>query len=101
MCLAVPVKVVEIKDAGRHLILVEQAGITLEANARVLLTSGKSIASLVDKWVLIHQGFAMQQLSIEEAHSILDALNAVSGTKNRSPAETSRQRVNSPYDTER
>ncbi|MCG8339034.1 MAG: HypC/HybG/HupF family hydrogenase formation chaperone, partial [Proteobacteria bacterium] len=84
-----------------HLILVAQAGIPLEANARVLLTSGKSIASLVDQWVLIHQGFAMQQLSTEEAHSILDALNAVSGNKNRSPAETRRQRMNSPYDTER
>ena len=91
MCLAIPAKIVAIKDAAQHLVLVEQAGIPMEIDASVLLASGKSIESLIDQWVLLHQGFAMQQISSEEALSILDAFNALSDPKNGLGTEERRQ----------
>lgn len=74
MCLAVPAKVVEIKDAiGR----VELSGVTRDVSL-MLLPEAK-----VGDFVLVHAGFAMQivdEKSAEETNALLSEMNGAPRT---------------------
>ena len=65
MCIAVPMKVIEIKnDMG----VVEGNGVTREVGI-MLLEDLK-----IDDWVLIHAGFAISKINEEEAQETLSLL---------------------------
>ena len=78
MCFAFPARIISVSDTARQRVLVEQAGVRMEVSATVLLAGGKPIESFIDQWVLLHQGFAMQQINSEEALSIIEAFDALS-----------------------
>lgn len=61
MCLAIPGQIVEFSDQERRLATVEVSGVRRKVNVELLddLATGD--------WVLIHVGFAMSQISSEEA----------------------------------
>jgi hydrogenase expression/formation protein HypC len=62
MCLAVPMKVIEIKD---DMAVVENAGLRREVGI-MLLDKVK-----INDWVLIHAGFAISRLTKKQAHDTL------------------------------
>ena len=64
MCLAVPLEISEILDG--HRALVDQGGSKLEINTS-LLKDPK-----VGDFVIVHAGFAIETLDLEEAHERLD-----------------------------
>jgi hydrogenase expression/formation protein HypC len=68
MCLAVPMKIVEIKgDEG----VVESSGLKRKANFS-LIKSPK-----VGEYVLLHAGFAIERVKDKEAQKTLKALKAI------------------------
>ncbi|MBT3236700.1 MAG: HypC/HybG/HupF family hydrogenase formation chaperone [Bdellovibrionales bacterium] len=60
MCLAVPVKVIEIKDDS--MVMVEKDGVTLNASSILLPTIA------IGDYVLLHAGFAIEKISTQEAN---------------------------------
>lgn len=71
MCLAVPVRVVEINGPVAR---VEAGGITKEANLQIL---GEKVK--VGDYVLLHAGFAIQKVDEEEAQKTLELLREIGG----------------------
>lgn len=67
MCLAVPMKVVEI-DEKMNTGVVESAGIKRQIG--LMLLEDVSI----DDWVIVHTGFAISRLNEQEAQETLDLL---------------------------
>lgn len=74
MCLAVPAKIIEIKDL---LAKVELSGVTKDVSL-MLLPEAK-----VGDYVLVHAGFAMQivdEKEAEETYALLDEMNGAPRT---------------------
>ena len=65
MCLGIPGRIVEITDVETNLALADASGVKRKVN--VTCVAGEGLASLVDKWVLIHVGFAMAIIDEKEA----------------------------------
>ena len=63
MCLAIPGKIVEFLPAETHLAVVEVAKVRRKVNVDLLREDGLAI----DDWVLIHVGFAMSKISVQDA----------------------------------
>lgn len=68
MCLGIPGKIVEIQ--GSDTALVDVSGIKRAVNITCVNTSN-NIHDLLDKWVLVHVGFAMSVIDAEEAAKTL------------------------------
>ncbi len=77
MCLAVPMKVIEIKENG--------AGVCELENIRYDVDLSLIEATDVDDFVIVHAGFAIEKLDIEEANERLklfkDLAEAYAGTE--------------------
>ena len=67
MCLAVPGKIVSIKDDTAE---VDFGGVVRKANITMVETK-------VGDWVVVHAGFAIEIMDEEEAHRTLDLWNEV------------------------
>ena len=74
MCLAVPAKIIEIRDS---LATVELRGVTREASL-MLLPEAK-----VGDYVLVHAGFAMQVVEPQEAEEMNALLAEMNGAPRR------------------
>ncbi|WP_163833774.1 HypC/HybG/HupF family hydrogenase formation chaperone [Spartinivicinus ruber] len=74
MCLGIPAKIIAITDLANSLALAETAGVQRQVSVAMLTLKGKTIESLVGKWVLLHVGFAMALIDQEEADRALDLL---------------------------
>lgn len=74
MCLGIPGKVTQIIDADNHIGQVDVSGVKREVNLSCVISDEHSIDDLIDKWVLIHVGFAMSILDEAEAQHTLDIL---------------------------
>jgi len=75
MCLAVPMKVIEIKDGGQA--IVETGDISMEISIQLL-----SDVSVGD-YVIVHTGFALEKMdpkAAEETLSVLRELAAMDAT---------------------
>jgi len=68
MCLAVPMKVIEIKGSSGT---VELGGLKRRANLQLLEKVN------VGDYVIVHAGFAIQKLDEEEAEKTLSVINEV------------------------
>ncbi|EGT3590322.1 TPA: hydrogenase maturation factor HybG [Proteus mirabilis] len=77
MCLGVPAKIVEVGDDIHQLAYAEVSGVKRAVNISMVCEGDPS--ELLDKWVLIHVGFAMSILDEQEAQDTLDALQHVYG----------------------
>lgn len=74
MCLGVPAKIICITDPEEGLAMVETFGVSRIVNLSLLALQGISLNSLVERWVLIHVGFAMAEISESDALSNLELL---------------------------
>lgn len=63
MCLAIPGKIVDIKDNGENA-LVDFDGIQKEINLSLVKNAG------VGEFVIVHSGFAIQKLTKEDADEV-------------------------------
>lgn len=72
MCLGVPAKIISVGKDGHHLASADISGVTVNINIS-LVCEGEPEA-LLDRWVLVHVGFAMSLLDEQEALETLDAL---------------------------
>ena len=69
MCLAIPGRVVELREEG-HFALVDVSGVRRRVNVDLLMDDGLETGD----WVLIHVGFAMSKIGEREAEEQLDLL---------------------------
>ncbi|WP_058912689.1 hydrogenase maturation factor HybG [Entomohabitans teleogrylli] len=79
MCLGVPGKIIAIGESIDHPATVEVNGIKRQVNISLVCEDGDAPADLLDRWVLVHVGFAMSILDEQEATEMLDALRSVTG----------------------
>jgi hydrogenase expression/formation protein HypC len=74
MCLGVPAKVVEIRNAEQHIALVDIGGVRREVDIACVVDPTAGADALLNKWVLVHVGFAMSVIDEEEAARTLAIL---------------------------
>jgi len=75
MCLGIPGKVVEITDRETMSGIVEISGIRREVNLACVVN--QSPEELLNRWVLIHVGFAMCVIDEAQAQESLAALETL------------------------
>lgn len=75
MCLGIPGRVVAITDETRNLASVDFSGVRREVDLTCVVE--RNLADCIDKWVLVHVGFAMSIIDEEEARKTLKALEAL------------------------
>ena len=71
MCLGIPGKIVSITDQARQLGIVDVSGIQREVNLSCIVEDGAPLEQYIDKWVLVHVGFAMSIIDEVEAQATL------------------------------
>lgn len=73
MCVAVPGRVLEIAGPGRLLAKVDLAGVSRTVNLGLLEDPGEVN---VGDYVIVHLGFAIEQVPVGEAEEMLRTLSA-------------------------
>jgi hydrogenase expression/formation protein HypC len=76
MCLGIPGKIVAITDSVALLGIVEVSGIQREVNLGCVVDGHPD--QLINRWVLVHVGFAMCVIDENQANETLVALDAMS-----------------------
>ncbi len=77
MCLGVPGKIIAVGEEIHELATVEVNGVQRQVN--IALVCEESPQDLLDRWVLVHVGFAMSILDEDEARDMLSALENLTG----------------------
>ena len=72
MCLGVPGKIIAVGEEIHELATVEVNGVQRQVN--IALVCEDQPQDLLDRWVLVHVGFAMSILDEDEARDMLSAL---------------------------
>jgi hydrogenase expression/formation protein HypC len=83
MCLGVPAQIKKIIDSDNQIAMVDLSGVSREVNIACVLDNTHQAQDLIDKWVLVHVGFALSIVDEEEAHKtlkILDEIGELSAT---------------------
>lgn len=77
MCLGVPAQIKEIIDIDNQIAMVDLSGVSREVNIACVIDDAHQPDTLVDKWVLVHVGFALSVVDEEEAHKTLQILDEI------------------------
>lgn len=77
MCLGVPGKIIAVGEEIHELATVEVNGVQRQVN--IALVCEDQPQDLLDRWVLVHVGFAMSILDQDEARDMLSALENLTG----------------------
>ena len=77
MCLGVPGKIIAVGEEIHELATVEVNGVQRQVN--IALVCEDQPQDLLDRWVLVHVGFAMSILVEDEARDMLSALENLTG----------------------
>ena len=77
MCLGVPGKIIAVGEEIHELATVEVNGVQRQVN--IALVCEDQPQDLLDRWVLVHVGFAMSILDEDEARDMLSALENITG----------------------
>ena len=77
MCLGVPGKIIAVGEEIHELATVEVNGVQRQVN--IALVCEDQPQDLLDRWVLVHVGFAMSILDEDEARDMLSALENLPG----------------------
>ncbi|MEM6481303.1 MAG: HypC/HybG/HupF family hydrogenase formation chaperone [Pseudomonadota bacterium] len=75
MCLGIPGQIVEITDPDRLMAIADVSGVRREVSVACVATG--DLADLIGEWALIHVGFAMSLIDVEEAEKTLEALRGL------------------------
>jgi hydrogenase expression/formation protein HypC len=73
MCLGIPARIITIGDRHSDVANVDMAGVRRDVN--IALLDGPTPIAEGD-WILVHMGFALQQITAEEAADAIQALDA-------------------------
>lgn len=76
MCLGIPGKIVSVGDDITQMALVDVCGVKREVS--IALICDDDPKDLLDKWVLVHVGFAMSLIDEQQAQETLEALSSMS-----------------------
>ena len=77
MCLGIPAQIKKIIDIDNQIALVDLSGVSREVNIACVLYNTQQPQDLVNKWVLVHVGFALSVVDEEEAHQTLKILQEI------------------------
>ncbi|MCQ4967685.1 hydrogenase maturation factor HybG [Atlantibacter hermannii] len=77
MCLGVPGKIIAVGEEIHELATVEVNGVQRQVN--IALVCEDQPQDLLERWVLVHVGFAMSILDEDEARDMLSALENLTG----------------------
>ena len=75
MCLGIPGRIVAIEDEARLMMVADVSGVRRAVN--VACVAEGALPALIERWALIHVGFAMALIDEEEAERTLDALRSL------------------------
>ena len=76
MCLGIPGKIVSVGEDITQMALVDVCGVKREISIALICEDDPK--ELLDKWVLVHVGFAMSLIDEQQAQETLEALTAMS-----------------------
>lgn len=85
MCLGVPGEIIAIDEADPMTAIVEVSGVCRRVNLACVLPEGGESDSLVGAWTLVHVGFAMSLIDVEEANKTLAILSELEASMGDSP----------------
>jgi hydrogenase expression/formation protein HypC len=74
LCLGIPGRIVEIKDAENNLAVADFNGVKRVVNITCVRNEGDRIEDSLGAWVLVHVGFAMSRIDEAEAAKTLQVL---------------------------
>jgi hydrogenase expression/formation protein HypC len=75
MCLGIPGKITSIEDQEKLIVKVDFNGVQRNINMNCIVKSSGELKSMLNKWVLVHVGFAMSCIDEDEAKKTLEVLN--------------------------
>ncbi len=75
MCLGIPGKIISIEDEQKLIVKADFSGVQRNISMNCIVKSPEELLSMIDKWVLVHVGFAMSCIDEEEARKTLEVLN--------------------------
>jgi hydrogenase expression/formation protein HypC len=79
MCIAVPVKIVDILDDTDFIVQVESSHGRGEVCATLVAESGRGVADLLGRWAIVHSGYVLSLLDDQDARSRLAVFAAMDG----------------------
>lgn len=85
MCLGVPAQIKKIVDIDNQIALVDLSGVLREVNIACVVNEMQNPKDLINKWVLVHVGFALSVVDEDEANKtlkLLDEIGELSATMN-------------------
>ena len=74
MCLGIPGKIIAIVDEAEQLGLVDIGGVQRHVNLSCVAPAETGLDALIERWVLVHVGFAMSVIDADEAAATLQVL---------------------------
>jgi hydrogenase expression/formation protein HypC len=77
MCLGVPAQIKKIIDIDNQIALVDLSGVLREVNIACVVNDVQNPKDLINKWVLIHVGFALSVVDEDEANKTLKLLEEI------------------------
>ena len=75
MCLGIPGKIISIEDEQKLIVKADFSGVQRNISMNCIVKSPEELSSMIDKWVLVHVGFAMSCIDEEAARKTLEVLN--------------------------
>ena len=75
MCLGIPGKIISIEHEQKLIVKADFSGVQRNISMNCIVKSPEELPSMIDKWVLVHVGFAMSCIDEEEARKTLEVLN--------------------------
>lgn len=75
MCLGIPGKIVSIEDEQKLIVKADFSGVQRNISMNCIVKSSEELPAMINKWVLVHVGFAMSCIDEEEARKTLEVLN--------------------------
>jgi hydrogenase expression/formation protein HypC len=79
MCIAVPVKIVDILDETDFIVQVEGSCGREEVCATLVAEDGQDAADFLGRWAIVHSGYILSLLDDEDARSRLAVFAAMDG----------------------
>ncbi len=77
MCLGIPGRIVAIVDANAMLATVDVSGVRRDVDVQCVALPGAPLEALLDRWTLVHVGFAMSLIDEDEAKATLAILAGI------------------------
>ena len=75
MCLGIPGKIISIEDEQKLIVKADFSGVQRNISMNCIVKSSEELPTMINRWVLVHVGFAMSCIDEEEARKTLEVLN--------------------------